>query len=117
MKLLLTTLEGGIFPIEVSPDLEVINLKALCEQETSIPLGDMSLSHDGKVLGDDNKSLVAYSIKENDIIMVQKLQGFLVASTFLSQSKCLTISNYFFFSSQASIYRLRLYCSPSKQTG
>jgi DNA damage-inducible protein 1 len=75
MKILLTTLEGAIFPVEVAPDLEIINLKALCEQETSIPLKEMSLSFNGTVLEDDNKTLDAYSIKENDIVMVQKMIG------------------------------------------
>jgi DNA damage-inducible protein 1 len=75
MQILLTTLEGAIFPIEVSPELEVINLKALCEQETNIPLSEMSLSHNGKLLSQDSQTLGGYSIKENDIIMVQKLQA------------------------------------------
>lgn len=57
----------------MSPELEVINLKALCEQETGIALQEMSLSHNGQILTDDSKSLEGYSIKENDIIMVQKL--------------------------------------------
>jgi hypothetical protein len=95
MKLLLTTLEGALFPIEVSPDLEVINLKALSEQETSIPLGEMSLSYNGKVLDDDNKPLEAYSIKENDIIMVQKLQGSRVRSVlFCTESQLVILIFY-----------------------
>jgi DNA damage-inducible protein 1 len=75
MKILLTTLEGAIFPVEVSSDLEVVNLKALCEQETNIPLSEMSLSFNGAFLEDDSKTLDAYSIKENDIVMVQKMIG------------------------------------------
>ena len=74
MKILLTTLEGNLFPIEVSPDLEVINLKALCEQETRIPMGEMSLSFSGQVLDDDSKPLTHFSVNENDIIMVQKIR-------------------------------------------
>ena len=74
MKLLLTTLDGNIYPIEVSADLELINLKALCEQETSITMSDMSLSHDGRPLTDDALSLAAYNIAENDIIMVQRMR-------------------------------------------
>ena len=74
MQILLTTLDGSIFPIEVSVDLEIMNLKALCEQETNIPMNEMSLSHNGQLLSDDLKTLNGYSIKENDIIMVQKLR-------------------------------------------
>ncbi len=47
MKIILTTLEGNIYPVEVSSDLELINLKALCEQETNIAVNEMSLSHNG----------------------------------------------------------------------
>lgn len=75
MKILLTTLEGNFYPVEVSPDLELINLKALCEQETNIPSSQMSLSHNGRPLSDDNKTLDNYSVKENDILMVQKIVG------------------------------------------
>lgn len=75
MKILLTTLEGNVFPVEVSPELEIINLKALCEQETSILANQMSLSHNGRPLNDDFKTLSSYSIKENDMVVVQLLIG------------------------------------------
>lgn len=73
MKIVLTTLEGNIYPVEVSPDLELINLKALCEQETDIPSSEMALTHNGRPLTDDSKTLSSYSISDNDILMVQKL--------------------------------------------
>lgn len=73
MKILLTTLEGNIYPVEVSEDLELVNLKALCEQEVNIPSSEVSLSHNGRPLTDDYKSLSSYSIKENDILVVQKI--------------------------------------------
>jgi hypothetical protein len=73
MKILLTTLEGSFYPVEVSSDIELINLKALCEQETNISAAQMSISHFGKVLTDDSRTLESYSIKENDILMVQQM--------------------------------------------
>lgn len=75
MKILLTTLDGNVYPVEVNSELEIINLKALCEQETSIPVSQMSLSHDGRPLNDDFKTLACYSIAENDIVMVQQFVG------------------------------------------
>lgn len=75
MKIILTTLEGNIYPVEVSEDLELINLKALCEQEVNIPAGEISLSHNGRPLNEDSKTLANYSIKENDILVVQKIIG------------------------------------------
>lgn len=73
MKIVLTTLDGNIYPIEVSEELELINLKALCEQEVNIPAAEISLSHNGQPLTDDYKTLAGYSIKENDILVVQKM--------------------------------------------
>ena len=73
MKILLTTLEGSFYPVEVSSDIELINLKALCEQETNISATKMSISHFGKLLTDDSRTLESYSIKENDILMVQQM--------------------------------------------
>lgn len=75
MKIVLTTLEGNIFPVEVSPDLEIVNLKALCELETNISSSQMSLTHNGRPLNDDNKTLSGYSIKDNDILMIQQIVG------------------------------------------
>ncbi len=75
MKILLTTLEGNIYPVEVSSDIELINLKALCEQETHIPMSKMSLTHDGKPLSDDSRSLASYNIKDDDILMIQQING------------------------------------------
>ena len=75
MKIVLTTLDGNIYPIEVSEELELINLKALCEQEVNIPAAEISLSHNGQPLTDDYKTLAGYSIKENDILVVQKMMS------------------------------------------
>ena len=75
MKILLTTLEGNIYPVEVSSDIEVVNLKALCEQETNIVASKMSLTHNGQPLSDDSRSLSSYNVKEDDILMIQQIVG------------------------------------------
>ncbi len=75
MKILLTTLEGNIYPVEVSSDIELINLKALCEQETNIPAEKMSISHNGSPLIDNTRSLASYNIKDDDILMIQQMAG------------------------------------------
>lgn len=72
MKVILTTLDGNIFPVEVSAEIELLNLKALCEQETRISADRMTLFYEGKPLTDVSKSLAAYNVKENDMIMVQE---------------------------------------------
>ena len=73
MRIILTTLEGNLHPVEVSEELELINLKALCEQETNIAASKISLTHNGQPLADDQRTLSSYSIKENDIIMIQEI--------------------------------------------
>jgi DNA damage-inducible protein 1 len=73
MRITLTTLDGKIYPIEVSIDIEIMNLKALCEQETNIPTNEMSLTFNGIPLNDDARSLSSYSLKDNDLIMVQRI--------------------------------------------
>ncbi|RNA26292.1 DDI1 -like protein [Brachionus plicatilis] len=71
MKIILTTLDGNVYPVEVGSDFEIINLKALCEQETGIAAARMSLSFNGRLLNDTSKTLADYSIGDNDIIVVQ----------------------------------------------
>ncbi len=73
MKLILTTLDGNIFSVEVSADIELINLKALCEQETKIETGKISLTHNGKILAGDSEPLSSFNLVDNDILMVQKM--------------------------------------------
>ena len=74
MRISLTTLDGKVFPLEVSADIEIINLKALCEQETNIPISEISLTFNGRPLNDDSRTLASYSLKENDLIMVQRMK-------------------------------------------
>lgn len=92
MKIILTTLDGNIYPVEVSSDIELINLKALCELETKIDASKMSLSHDGKILSDDSKSLASFNVKEDDILMVQKINNDLPISIDFSSISVPTIS-------------------------
>ena len=72
MRILLTTIDGNFYTVEVNSDIEVINLKALCEQETSIPVDQISLYYNGRPITGDSNTLASYSIKDNDIIMVQR---------------------------------------------
>ncbi len=74
MQIVITTLDGSIYSLDVSPDLEILNFKALCEQETHIPISEISLTFDGRPLNDDTKTLESFGIRENDIIMVQKMK-------------------------------------------
>jgi DNA damage-inducible protein 1 len=74
MKVILTTLEGSVYPIEVSDDIEILNLKALCELETNIKPDRMILTFDGKPLNGDQRALASFGVKDNDVIVVQEMR-------------------------------------------
>jgi hypothetical protein len=75
MKISITTLDGNVYSLEVSDDLEILNLKALCEQETNVPVSEMSLTFNGRPLNDDTRTVASYSLKDNDMIMVQRMKN------------------------------------------
>lgn len=74
MKVILTTLDGSVHPIEVSDDIEILNLKALCELETNIKPDKMILTFDGKPINGDQRTLASFGVKENDVIVVQEMR-------------------------------------------
>lgn len=75
MKLTITTMADLFFTLEVSSDMEVENLKALCEVESGIDSKQMVLMFDGKPLLEDKKDLKSYHIKDGDILLIQKIMG------------------------------------------
>lgn len=75
MKLTITTLSDDIFTLEVSNDMELENVKALCEFECGIPAGEISLLWNGRPLHDDKKKLKEYGVVDGDILLMQRIQG------------------------------------------
>ncbi|XP_054160655.1 protein DDI1 homolog 2-like [Oppia nitens] len=72
MKLTITTMTDLIFGLEVSDDMEVENLKALCEFESGISAQQMMVMFEGRQLTDDKMSLKSYAIKDGDVLLIQK---------------------------------------------
>ena len=72
MKLTVTTYNDTIFNVEVSGDMELFNLKAICQAESGVPIDSMKLTCDGKLLNDDNKKISSYGIKDGDMIVLQR---------------------------------------------
>lgn len=73
MKLTVTTLNDLLISVDVSPDMELENLKALCECEVGFPAHDMVITHEGRPLLDNKKDLAAYGVKENDVLLIQQM--------------------------------------------
>ncbi len=60
-----------VFLLTVDEDLEVENLKALCEAETEVPIDEMLLLHDGKAVREGQKVGEA-GIKDGDMLLLEK---------------------------------------------
>ncbi len=72
MKVTLITESRGVFPLEISLELTVGDLKALVEMEVEgLTRPDtMQLLHNMQPMRDLNKTIAEYGIQENDIIMI-----------------------------------------------
>ena len=74
MRVTVTTLTDEIFTLEVNDDMEIENFKAFCEIECGIPARQMALLFGGRPLTNEKHTLKDYSIKDGDVILVQRLQ-------------------------------------------
>lgn len=73
MKITVTTLTDFIVTIDVSPDMELENFKALCECEVGLSAAEMVITHEGRPLLDNKKDLATYGIKEGDVLLIQQM--------------------------------------------
>lgn len=64
MKLILTTLNGDIFPLEVPPDLKLSDFKQLCSSECGIRYEELSVSLDGRQLESNDSVLSSFNVRE-----------------------------------------------------
>ncbi|CAB3382396.1 Hypothetical predicted protein [Cloeon dipterum] len=80
MNITVATVTDQVFPLNVSEDLELENLKAFCEVESGVPANQIQLTFNGQPLNDDKKTLKEYGIKDGDMLFMQQgpvQQGFL----------------------------------------
>ncbi len=75
MLITVATESGGVFPLEVSGDLTLEDLKGLLEIETGVKITQMLLIHNMAPMTDDHKSLRDYGVQADDIIMVTEFTG------------------------------------------
>ncbi|EPQ28228.1 uncharacterized protein PFL1_04055 [Pseudozyma flocculosa PF-1] len=59
------------YPVDVDASIEVENLKALIEADSSIPASHQQLFHNGKLLSDDTKTLSSYGVGSDDLVLLR----------------------------------------------
>lgn len=62
----------AVFALDITEDMEIENVKAFCEAESSIPAKDITLLFNGKTLSEDKKSIADYGIKDGDMIVMER---------------------------------------------
>ena len=74
MKIIVKTLSGKQLPLEIEAEWTIKKVKEEIEKVHELKAETLKLIAYGKVLEDDEKSALDYSIKENDFVvaMVQK---------------------------------------------
>ena len=75
MHITITTPEGGVYPLDVSEELPVSDLKALLEAEVGIPVKDMMVVYNMAPLTQDKETLKSCGIQNEDILVVFKSQA------------------------------------------
>ncbi|XP_074654424.1 protein DDI1 homolog 2-like [Tubulanus polymorphus] len=75
MKITVATTDDRVFSLDVSPDMELMNFKVLCEMETGIPILEIGLFWNGRPLLDDSKSFEHFGITEGEMILIQQMRG------------------------------------------
>ncbi|OQV23903.1 Protein DDI1-like protein 2 [Hypsibius exemplaris] len=70
MRITFTTPNGEMVTLDLAEDMELENVKALCEYDLKIPAINMVISVNGQALTDDKKTLTAVGLKDGDVVLV-----------------------------------------------
>ncbi len=70
MQITVTTEEGAVFPLEVSLELTLLDLKAILEIEMAMSASQMILFHNMNPMTEEGRSLGEYHVEDGDIIML-----------------------------------------------
>ncbi len=76
MQITVTTESGGVFPLEVSLELTVRDLKSIVEIEAGVSAHQIHLLHNMESMAVESKSLGEYEVQDGDIIMVASPQEY-----------------------------------------
>lgn len=72
MKVTVATLSDAVFTLEVAPDMEVENFKALCEVESGVPTSEILLLYNGQPMVGDKMTLQQVGIQDGDMVMLDR---------------------------------------------
>ena len=72
MRITVANERGLMYNLEVSEDMDLGSFKALCEVETMIPSGQISLLFEGKELLDDSKPLNLFNIRDGEVLLSKR---------------------------------------------
>lgn len=74
MKLVISTLAGEVYNVDVSPDIELENLKAYIQMETNVAPDMMRLSHNGQPLTGNQRSLTDLGVSQDDMLLLEVIE-------------------------------------------
>ncbi|XP_017056115.1 protein DDI1 homolog 2 [Drosophila ficusphila] len=72
MKITVTTSDDKVFCLDVSQDLELENLKALCAMEIGAEVAQLVVIFNGRELSNDKQSLQQCGVGDGDFIMLER---------------------------------------------
>ena len=75
MQITVTTVEGELYPLDVSDDLPIEDLKALMAMEIGTDPSTVVLIHNMAPLTREKDSLTACGVKDGDIIVISTEQS------------------------------------------
>ena len=73
MKVSVANLEGALFSLEVSPDIELENFKVLVEVEAGLPSSQCVILFNGRPMMDMKKTLSGYGVADGDVLLLQPM--------------------------------------------
>lgn len=72
MQLTFVTDLGQSYAVDIDPDMELENVMALLEAESSIPPGEQSISHNGRELTDPKATIRALGVGEHAMLLLRR---------------------------------------------
>lgn len=76
MHVTLTTIEGDVYTLEVSDDMDLESFRALCSIETNIPSNEVLLRYEGRELVGPKNPLKSFNIRDYDMLLGRHLTTF-----------------------------------------
>ncbi|KAL4076256.1 hypothetical protein J3A83DRAFT_2160597 [Scleroderma citrinum] len=72
MYLTFVTDTGDGYPMELDPDMELANVKALLEAESGIPVEDQTILFEGHPLDDARKTLGEFGLRHDSMLLLRR---------------------------------------------